>query len=1096
MAALALGVSSCHDDAFDDFNIGIEGGEATVTCTVSLPAFDIAELNNSRAAGNAIRDFENLYILVYEKDAQGNAALRNYELVTRSDMDYDSNGNTEHPDYPYGYDVPDVSQGEAATPCAKFTLREKLVVGKRYEIYAVANVDFSGINLNSAFDTPSKLKDFQVAWERTDISKNRAMMGQFTTEANKNVEGSDIVINSLADCNIHAWLERCASKVTVAFNTDELNDNTWIYLHSVTIHDIPASCHLRRGNKVKEDAGYFADGETIYYDASKSDYKNAKANYESWPVLSKGTGTYGSDHSETADALYFYENLQGNYEGDEDYNKYNKEQNPDKLGSIVNKGDEDYKDNIPFGTYIEVLAYYRSNEKGNMGSGTIKYRFMLGMDTKFDYNAFRNHHYKLTLNFRGNANDVDWHIEYDRTNDNPIYAPNPFYISYLYGENVEIPITIDGKLAEGYKVIAEIVENNWKPLNAPSSVYWTGPVQSSDAAQYDGPWHGFLSLRPTNSKANVIVKNGEKLINSNQIGRQNTISSGIANNAKAYLMSYWYGGIENAPHANTAIGWSSAEIDQNEKMHIPQQGYREFSTDMRGRIDDTSEADNFDSYEIVESQRNGHTTTQLSLPLYTRALFMVKGLAYSGANPYFTYQRKAVLQITCWIEENGVAKKYTKLCDVIQVRRLINPTGIYRDAGDNKSFTAQLCFRTSEQGTTFMPFASEGKWSAEIESGDPGFITLNGQQKVYGKTGEYVKFQVNFSNSSKSGPNRHAVILVKYHDYTCKHRIMVRQGYQPESLGAEGDNTKWHCFNLRGFGKEGESPLETGSLFRFGNKYGIDSSNNRPTDFGTVPADGYVLVDPDGNKLPDRYPWWDNTMDTPDLSKPGLGFEVWTGSNEALFQKKITINNSTYRLAKYDEWAKLRESEEYLYTFGVCYDGNSTSTAMSSDNTFTYNYNNESNTGKGMRGIFVYNRETGKNMFLPIGASGYGRRKSGYRFYGSTDTGGVLRYANRSVFMPSGNAQKTPQFWNIKDNLGAIYWGYPDWQTRQDLWNGTTLSGFSAWDINVSTYDFNQFGTNAYVREQRDNAGSNFSLTSGTNHYYSDACFIRLVDDN
>ena len=138
-----------------------------------------------------------------------------------------------------------------------------------------------------------------------------------------------------------------------------------------------------------------------------------------------------------------------------------------------------------------------------------------------------------------------------------------------------------------------------------------------------------------------------------------------------------------------------------------------------------------------------------------RSLFMVKTLGYSGANPFFQYQRKAVVKITCWVDktdENNVTRsvKYTKLCDVIQVRRIINPSGIYREHGNNKSFTVNLCFRTAEKATSFMPFASEGKWSAEIESGDPGFITLNGMQRVQGRTGEYVKFQVHFIPTRRS----------------------------------------------------------------------------------------------------------------------------------------------------------------------------------------------------------------------------------------------------------------------------------------------------------------------------------------------------------
>lgn len=99
-------------------------------------------------------------------------------------------------------------------------------------------------------------------------------------------------------------------------------------------------------------------------------------------------------------------------------------------------------DGKPCGTYIEVEGYYISNTVANPGKGKIIYRFMLGKDTERDYNAERNFHYKLTLRFRGHANDVDWHIEYDE--DEGIYAPNPYYISYLYDHEMMLPLKIKG----------------------------------------------------------------------------------------------------------------------------------------------------------------------------------------------------------------------------------------------------------------------------------------------------------------------------------------------------------------------------------------------------------------------------------------------------------------------------------------------------------------------------------------------------------------------------------------------------------------------------------------------------------------------------
>ena len=100
------------------------------------------------------------------------------------------------------------------------------------------------------------------------------------------------------------------------------------------------------------------------------------------------------------------------------------------------------KDGVPYGTYIEVDAYYRSVNEERLGNGNIKYRFMLGKNVTTDYNAERNHHYKLTLKFRNFANDADWHIDYDEPEPS-IQVPEPYYISYLYNHKMMLPVKVN-----------------------------------------------------------------------------------------------------------------------------------------------------------------------------------------------------------------------------------------------------------------------------------------------------------------------------------------------------------------------------------------------------------------------------------------------------------------------------------------------------------------------------------------------------------------------------------------------------------------------------------------------------------------------------
>lgn len=1093
-AFCCIAASSCHDDTFDTY-LKPEAGQGFVF-SVNLPNLSDATLSSRGTAGDAIKEIgDSLHIYIYDENGGwvydcGKEGFVNYNL--------DQEGNKAYVGYPYRQ--PDMNRysadgkypseptpeecaywekfrtlsAEQKTPCATFTLKDFTPKdGAKYYVCVTANVKVPWASCQTLND----LKNYQVTWDPDNIGDNSQMFGMFSDNENQ-VEGAPITYRAGQANPLHAWLVRCVSKVTVSFNTSQLNDNVWIYLHSVAIHNVPRSCHLRYGNMALSENDVIDKGESIIYAPAGSSYDNASDEFDQWPALTRATSTYGSDHSEKAEALFFYENLQGTGK--------DKSQDADLNGAIDypdsnDPGHDKYRDEKRYGTYIEVEAFYRSDVRGNEGKGKIKYRFQLGLDAINDYNAFRNHHYKLTLNFRGNANDVDWHIDYQPESESHIYVPHPFYISYLYGEDVEMPVTIDGKLTEGTKVIAEIVENNWKPNEASSSIYWNGTVNSSKTFQYDGPWHGFLSLRPTNSRKNKDV--GHKDVpNAEAIGRQTTLTD-IDAFDKAYLMSYWYGGYENmvtVPGASRSTCYTIDQLMANEGMYIPPQGYREYDTTIRDGVTNDNTPDNHDTYEIIEQKVGNDYRTHLYLPLYTRALFMVKTFGYSGANPYFGQQRKAVVKITCWVDEkdsDGITRsvKRSQLCDVIQVRRIMNPAGIYREAGNNQSFTVKLAHRLTEQSNTFMPFASDGKWSAEIESGDAGFITLNGQQKVYGSTGSFIRFQVHFI-PTKQTKNRYAVILVKYHDYTCKHRIMVRQGYEPDQLYT--NSVKWHCFNLRGGEKECESPLDPGSMFRFGNiSYGIDATNNSSSQFGVDPNGKEFDVNGLAGTNVDKLTWDNIKPQIIDIEENLGGDDVLFRHNFILKENDVQTNvGKTTRLPKYEDWQGIRDNSDMNFTFGICYDGSSTATAMTGDYAYNFLYTNSDNVGHGMRGIFAFNIDDARNIFLPVGASGYGRRKDA----GFTDPAGTLRYANSARYIGPGSVEKIPMFWNIKDNSGAIYWGFPDAEPRKDVWNGSSLKSFTAWDINLTTYDFNHFSTNAY--------------RTGTNSR-SDAAYLRLVDE-
>ena len=80
-----------------------------------------------------------------------------------------------------------------------------------------------------------------------------------------------------------------------------------------------------------------------------------------------------------------------------------------------------------------------------------------------------------------------------------------------------------------------------------------------------------------------------------------------------------------------------------------------------------------------------------------------------------------------------------------------------------------------------------------------------------------------------------------------------------------------------------------------------------------------------------------------------------------------------------------------------------------------------------MRGAFTYNAKAtstyfGRNLFFPIGHSGYGQRKDINLEHGSGKDG-VLRYAaGRYKMMDDTEATNRPLLWDLFRRFGAIYW--------------------------------------------------------------------------
>ena len=1014
-------VAGCQDDFLKQEIIG--EGKASVSATLDFKPMSAA-LTQTRATGGALKDIRSLHVLLYDQ----NRILKKQWRIEQYKVSDENRTDT---------DAENGHKAETQTKRATFKLPEEISFGKYY-MYAVANIPdlLTNTAYSEAIKTVDGLKNIPLTWDFKDVANNGQMIGFFTKKTASALSANDesLVVNEKS-VKLHAWLRRAASKVTVAFDGSNLKEGVFIYIQSVQIKDIPSQCYLGKDNNVGRE-GYtldmpgsgpdMSDGETITYHEGEHDLQN----FEYGEGCASHRITVGSpylgSHEETAPALYFYENMQG--AGD---NMPDKRQDADNNGILDFPGlpdkPEKYpnyrpKDAVPYGTYIEVHAHYISNNSERLGNGHIIYRFMLGQDVINDYNAKRNCHYKLTLKFKNFANEADWHIEYEEPEPG-VMTPEPYYISYLYNHSMMYPIKVNtgGRKIEYIK--AEILENNWAPYNASSDIYYTGAPNGVAA-----PWNGFLSLHKTTET--VLYEN---IIGSNE-QYYNTVPKRGEREYKDFVLP---GGITS----------------------------KEFTTE-------NSEPD--DKYR-VEKHPTEANTYNIYIPMYTRAKQMISTTGYTGNNPYVAYQRKARVKITTKLE--GLNEVFTNEVPIYQVRRVVNPKGIYRSLKNNKSFHVVLKRLPGEDQQMFKTFQSEGPWKAYVVKEtngkgitlsvtDPNTTELKDDPEygkaIYGKTGSVIDFKVNFEQSSDNLlENRYAIIRVEYHNYTCQHLIFVRQGDKPDDLVTGG--VKWYAMNMKTTSELASNPLDEGSLFKFGNwSHPIDALSNKnpfepwinvkPEDFKVYPEDGLTNA-----ATGDKMEWTDIIQSN--TTNDGFG-------NPQMANARVATGADFWELRKYS----------YIEQgYGVLYGDDATKTA--DDIVEVYGYDYEHNTmGRGMRGCFAYNSETGKSLFFPIGASGYGHRKQSFNTgWGDHESlNGVLRYASGRTKLYEAPTER-PLFYDLYKRPGAIYWLNKEIPRNQlTPTDGSSLG----WDINYFSFDFNFISTSNLIRENG-----------------SDACFVRCVVD-
>lgn len=997
LCILFICFTACEDEPLGEDDDFTPGAKSTVTAIVEFKPLVPALNGASRTAGNAIKEINDLWVLLYSED--GNLVeMKKIESLQ-----------------PIAVNREDLKPGEPYAESETSRVSFKLVVPQgRYYVYAVANLDLDLPKYEESIQTREGLKGISFDWDAGEIANNSQMFGHFSADEKVLAEEESVLINRNT-AKLHAWVRRAASKVTVAYDASGLKEGVFVYLKSVQIRDIPATCFLRNENTVEAEENLIKEGEIIrYYEG-----EDVPAFDEKYPVrLATGKPNHG-EHGEASNALFFYENMQG--AGEKMPSKLQDANKDGELDYPGFPGDETYrlKDDVPYGTYIEVDAYYVSVNSEKVGRGPIKYRFMLGKDVDRDYNAERNYHYKLTLKFNGFANDADWHIEYKEKKPG-IEVPNPYYISYLYNHSMMFPLKINAGDQEVESVEAKIIDNRWAPNNPNSDfLYW----KAMDL-EGENPWNGFLSLHKTTET--VITHDGP---------------------------------------------WNP-EVNKGYYETPPKRGERSYEN-MKDGSHTTTGAEDDDEYTVRFEKSDDGNIYHVSLPMYTRAKQLVKQTAYTGNNPYVAYQRKAVVRIKAKLNNGDILEKDAT---IYQVRRVVNPKGIWRKWDNDNSFHVVLKRLPRENATRFETFSSEGPWKAYVVEATEDFITFTGGNKVegnvvHGLTGSDIDFKINFNGKcANENVSRHAIIRVEYHNYTCYHLIFVRQGYAPDDLIAGG--TKWHTCNMKTGTEETDSPVEEGSLFKFGNwTQPIDALSNKN------PKTDWVNIVPSS---------FQNDINKDFMIAGTTGSSKWSGisfnetNSSNSFSKPAGKN---WKVASYEDYKKLYSDENIEQGFGILYGDDAATTADNINDAYGYDYEHQE--GRGMRGCFVYNKKTGKNLFFPIGASGYGHRKD-------TEGNGfnaVLRYAStRHEYFPSGwlsdnyphGVGDAPLFYDLFMRPGAVYWldkrvDGVNVKTNTELYIDGAEANAVGWDFNYFTFDF-------------------FPISSNSVKNGKDACFVRCVE--
>lgn len=1051
---LAVTLAGCEDKL--DYNGGvIPDGDSYATFSVGFSNFEPA-LDDSRSSGTAIKTIDKLWIVIYNTDGTlyDYQKIGDYKLVQNSRPDGSESSETE-------------------TGHAEFQM---MIRNGKYRMYAVANCELTADDVASE----EALRNKKLSWQNKELTgnpgqPNSEMFGYFTNNVKGDIDDTKgfvaptVVVDGTKP--LHAWVKRAASKLTVAFDTSNLKENVFIYIKSIQVKDIPEENYLGRtntpGEQGREISSKLVDGETLYLANAKAD-DDPKTAHGRWRMIARGDSVWGMrsevgeeapvgtpinerikrEHVEKVASLYFYENSQPegtiNTESDkrQDVSGNNAQVT---YPNGVNEKDPAWKDARRYGSYLEVQGYYVCEDNKRPGRGEILYRFMLGKNTTTDYDAERNHHYQLTMHFNGYANDIDWHIVYKEEEKPGLFTPDTTYVSYLY--NQEAKTVVRATPRPGYKLTkltAYILKNEWRPhsddgVDLAEPVYnskaWNMQMNGTDSYSGGATFNqqidkecdpncefGFLSLRKV-TRVDIDMKGGP----STDLSKKNYPTM-VKNFRDSYSKND--NGDASKPKGKREFSVPPSETTGDGKLY-----------------EDETDGDYSVSYEIKnKGETNEEHNYIFDIPLYTRAKSLDKWGVYSGANPFYQHRRYAYLKFVAeYANVNDPSDVYsnTSYTNVLQARRIDNPRGIYRSGTNLDAFRVRLYYTllNPSGADEFASVISRGPWTATIEVDETGLasISANGQtanavgQSITGQSNTPIEFTYKPKHAQPdNGLSCGAVIKVTYHNNSCVHKIVVRQGYGPTKFDA--GSLYWSAYNVYDTKTLTVNPLAQGSIFRRNTELGdpIAEVNSNTWGLGVNPGENAEFVI-NGSTTKKKWSKIDY-MSSADVDK------------KAAFGS-LTFNKISYKVPSVAESRQdLSENPDVNFAFGIVYGDGATKTLSTSD---AYGFrdpsNNTKSSTKGVRGVVAYSLKNGRSIFFPFGAVGHARRKS--REWGLTDQmaitfsagNGLLRYGSVDVRLGGDMGQngvwvvngKTrdyryndyrPMAYNLPEQHGGAYW--------------------------------------------------------------------------